>query len=489
MGLRIADDDRPGYALLDFGRDTGPGDAFISLQSKLFIPGEFLSPAGDWSKSPHFFKAVRLPAAGPGVYRVGPEIVNQQDLANDTIEVRVRHLNLAEETRWPELTPAVFGGGHAGVIYRPPSEEESDEPQPVLEAQSTEPLEEPLEKAAQEPMKKEAQAPIEHSAQEATKGPIKTGANHIPVWWVVLAIAVPVFVLVVASQFYCLPLPVLHGNCVTRTASLADALNCAQSKGPQSSCDAALCFDAYFASNPPAGEERLHAERLKGMLDMQCRAKRASFQQAKACAEQKRLTDPCAAQHCFDNYLSDLPASESDRETAEALARGLSTRCSTMQDAAKRDKEAADKARTCISQRRGPPCGETQSCVNAYIKASPAGSYEGELRQLVRDTEDRCNMIQPPSRQRTGPFPTSFSCLTARQNDEQAVCNDETLASLDVQLQEVYSSLRNRLRGNSDLDSLIREQRVWLARRASCGAEVRCLASLYSSRISQLRNR
>ena len=158
MSLRISDDNRPGYAILDFERDIGADDLLISLQSKLFNTGEYLGPGGKWSKAPHFFKAVRLSSAGPGIYRIGPEIVNQQDLAHDTIEVSVSGRGFVEEMMWPELTPApLLGGEPDTTIYREPAspspqeprrpspEPPADLPRPLIEEQA--PAQEGSEKA------------------------------------------------------------------------------------------------------------------------------------------------------------------------------------------------------------------------------------------------------------------------------------------------------------------------------------------------------
>ncbi len=103
MGLRISDDDRPGFAILDFRRDIGSEDLAITLKSKLLHFGEYLSTDGTWSATPRFFKAVRLPGKGPGVYQIGPEIVNQGGLALDFIEVFVHGAEIAEDVTWPVL--------------------------------------------------------------------------------------------------------------------------------------------------------------------------------------------------------------------------------------------------------------------------------------------------------------------------------------------------------------------------------------------------
>jgi hypothetical protein len=103
MGLRIADGDSRGFAIIDFQRNTGPEDLWISLRSTLLHFGEYLGEGGKWSSTPYFFKAMRLPDKGPGVYRIGPEIVNHGGLALDFIEISVNGTAIVEAVTWPIL--------------------------------------------------------------------------------------------------------------------------------------------------------------------------------------------------------------------------------------------------------------------------------------------------------------------------------------------------------------------------------------------------
>ena len=103
MALHISGDDRPGFAILDFKRDIGSEDLTITLKSKLLHFGEYLSSEGTWSATPCFFKAVRLPGMGQGVYQIGPEIVNRGGLALDFIEVCVPGAEIVEDVTWPML--------------------------------------------------------------------------------------------------------------------------------------------------------------------------------------------------------------------------------------------------------------------------------------------------------------------------------------------------------------------------------------------------
>ena len=89
MGVRVSDDDRPGFAILNFGREIAPGDILIALKSKRLRPDEFVDDSGKWSKTPFLFRAVKRTEAA-GTYLIGPEIVNHDFLAHDLIEVAVQ---------------------------------------------------------------------------------------------------------------------------------------------------------------------------------------------------------------------------------------------------------------------------------------------------------------------------------------------------------------------------------------------------------------
>jgi hypothetical protein len=103
MSLQIFDDDHAGFAILDFQREIGKDDLIITLKSRLLRAGEFFGKGGQWGSAPHFFRAIRVPGRGPGIYRIGPEIVNQCGLTLDLIEIAVHGSNVTEAVDWPLL--------------------------------------------------------------------------------------------------------------------------------------------------------------------------------------------------------------------------------------------------------------------------------------------------------------------------------------------------------------------------------------------------
>lgn len=79
----------------------------------------------------------------------------------------------------------------------------------------------------------------------------------------------------------------------------------------------------------------------------------------------------------------------------------------------------------------------------------------------------------------------SFDCATARAPDEAAICKSCDLAQLDVKMATLYGVF-NHLVGMGQRGAFQDEQREWLSRRASCGADTACLTSAYRTRIREI---
>jgi uncharacterized protein YecT (DUF1311 family) len=92
---------------------------------------------------------------------------------------------------------------------------------------------------------------------------------------------------------------------------------------------------------------------------------------------------------------------------------------------------------------------------------------------------------QAPENQITGP--PSFDCSKARTPDELEICRNGLLASLDRQLNIMYTAVRDRSNGDRQI-ALRDEQRSWLRQRAACLGNDACLLDTYRSRIAQLRS-
>jgi uncharacterized protein len=79
----------------------------------------------------------------------------------------------------------------------------------------------------------------------------------------------------------------------------------------------------------------------------------------------------------------------------------------------------------------------------------------------------------------------SFNCAVATALDEAMICRDGNLANLDNQLSAIFRVLLDTLNGSDK--ALLREtERLWLAKRAACGARADCIANMYRIRIEQL---
>lgn len=71
----------------------------------------------------------------------------------------------------------------------------------------------------------------------------------------------------------------------------------------------------------------------------------------------------------------------------------------------------------------------------------------------------------------------SFDCRLARTDAEHAICENSTLARVDVYTAEMYRCLKEM--PGSDPGSLQKKQRAWIAERELCSADVGCLRSAY----------
>jgi uncharacterized protein len=79
----------------------------------------------------------------------------------------------------------------------------------------------------------------------------------------------------------------------------------------------------------------------------------------------------------------------------------------------------------------------------------------------------------------------SFDCRAAGRSDERAICANEDLSELDIQMSNAYFRLLNSL-SESAHAQLHSEQAEWLSERQECGSNLRCLRSKYQERIKEL---
>ncbi|MGB9463939.1 MAG: lysozyme inhibitor LprI family protein [Candidatus Acidiferrum sp.] len=92
--------------------------------------------------------------------------------------------------------------------------------------------------------------------------------------------------------------------------------------------------------------------------------------------------------------------------------------------------------------------------------------------------------------QKIGIYPTSYDCTRSVTEIENVICHVDSLAALDLQLNNLYKSLLTKLTG-TERDALRKEQRKWLsAREKSCAIYkgwLNCLAGYYQKRIDELK--
>jgi uncharacterized protein len=80
----------------------------------------------------------------------------------------------------------------------------------------------------------------------------------------------------------------------------------------------------------------------------------------------------------------------------------------------------------------------------------------------------------------------SFDCTKASTADEKAVCADQGLSNMDVEMATLFrvSMEIPMLMGSKGAAG--DEQIAWLAKRSTCGGSVTCLKDAYRTRIDQL---
>lgn len=92
--------------------------------------------------------------------------------------------------------------------------------------------------------------------------------------------------------------------------------------------------------------------------------------------------------------------------------------------------------------------------------------------------------------EKTGIYPSSYDCTKTLTEVENLICHVDSLASLDVQLGDLYKSLLSQLTG-PEQQALRQEQRQWLAaREKTCPIYkgwLNCLADYYQKRIDALK--
>ncbi|MGH6826053.1 caspase family protein [Methyloceanibacter sp.] len=176
---------------------------------------------------------------------------------------------------------------------------------------------------------------------------------------------------------------------------------------------------------------------------------------------------------CYKQFLRDFP-NHPKAEQAETLLRA---------------KTELPRYQACVD---GTSPSERLRYCDLYIDAFPSGKYDNEAKTLrdqalldLRPAPQPAPApvapprLPPPPPQQPQAYP-SFSCAKASLPAEFTICSSATLASLDLQLAELYA-------GGSGSRSVRAEQRSWLDRRNACGSDTSCLEQRYRERIGSLQ--
>jgi uncharacterized protein len=82
----------------------------------------------------------------------------------------------------------------------------------------------------------------------------------------------------------------------------------------------------------------------------------------------------------------------------------------------------------------------------------------------------------------------SFNCADASHPDEAAICSDQSLSSMDVEMATLFRvrmEIPMLMGSRGDAQD---EQGAWLTKRHACGNNIACLSGVYKMRIEQLNS-
>ena len=79
----------------------------------------------------------------------------------------------------------------------------------------------------------------------------------------------------------------------------------------------------------------------------------------------------------------------------------------------------------------------------------------------------------------------SFNCHRTLIHTEAAICDNAKLSALDTSLSALYRRVL-KIAAPIDRPFIVRDQVRWLGKRNACGANTKCIASAYTSRIEFL---
>lgn len=83
----------------------------------------------------------------------------------------------------------------------------------------------------------------------------------------------------------------------------------------------------------------------------------------------------------------------------------------------------------------------------------------------------------------------SFSCASADNAAQFAICNDETLLALDEKISDVFADQFINASTSPARQAVAREHTQWMKSRDACGADFTCLKLRYDERVKVLSSR
>jgi hypothetical protein len=387
MGLRILDDGRPGYAILEFDSALDAPSLSISIRSAL-QQGAYLGVDGKWQKAPHFFTAQRVDGdASASRYRVGPEIVNHLVEA-DQIGVATADGRNREETEWTNAAPEIGARSPHRTIYRPPAAPPAIQP---ISPVSTPPA--PAAALADA----RALAPWEVPTAGA---PTQDAGDALPVRapsgrrWILPGAVALVLILFMAAGAASWLVPDLRCRLFGGVCPNTDeweariARVCADTRQTANlQCEVQSVCVAPYLTKFPDGRFRTELEERGLDAALVCSEDESVAKTARTCADEKQAGNlHCDVQQaCIVPYLSRFPAG---RFRAELEGRGNDA----MSACASQEEDAARTARTCADQRQasGRHCEVQQACIAPYLSRFPAGRFQAELEGRGNDALRAC---------------------------------------------------------------------------------------------------
>jgi hypothetical protein len=420
MGLQVLDDERPGYAILEFDPAIEAPTLSISVHSRLH--DSYLGRDGEWQKTPYFFPAERVGGdASSTRYRIGPAIVNHM-MAMDQIEVAAEDGRISAETVWENAVPEIFAPSRHRIYRHPAARPESitgtgpvqapaalkvdptsDEGRAPPDVPPTHPRAEESQEQppSSSPSAKASPLPVQKWAAGAGAFLLSLAQNR---WtWaaggVSLVLLAAVLLVLLSPSTRCwlfgssCPQIVSNDSNVNKesnikndyTSELDRARACATEQKRSNACNVESCFTSYFAM-APSGRDLPEVQNILADARSECarRADEGEARKARDCADTKlRENTLCEIRSaCVMPYVSAYP---SGRFRPELEARALEA------DRFCEDDRAFKSASTCASIT--DPCRMGEICLQPYLSRFANGRHVEQARSALASATAKCRVV------------------------------------------------------------------------------------------------